>query len=122
VVATSWPGETLKLAVQSTSPEAHLRVTDWQRSDTYPLDGSLDIAPGVLEIEVSPGWRRHGFWWQGDAIYNVRSLRLEIVGPAGSEVTVDLRYLGRRLPPRMRAEAKEQVPSDREGANPPQSR
>lgn len=122
VVATSWPGETLKLAVQSTSPEAHLRVTDWQRSDTYPLDGSLEIAPGVLEIDLSPSWRRHGFWWQDDAIYNVRSLRLEIVSPAGSEVTADFRYLGRRLPPRLRSEAKGPVPSDGEGAKPPQSR
>ena len=122
VVATSWPGESLKLAVQNTSPEALLRVTDWQRSDTYRLDGSLEIAPGVLEIEVSPSWRRHGFWWQDDALYNVRSLRLEIVSPTDSEVTADLRYLGRRLPPRMRSQPEGQVPSDGEGANPPQSR
>ena len=84
VVATSWPGETLKLAVQSSSPRAVLEVTDWQRSDTYPLDGSVEIAPGVLEVSLSPAWRRHGFWWEGDASYNVRSLRLEIVDPAGS--------------------------------------
>ncbi|MGB5343703.1 MAG: hypothetical protein WBP67_16585 [Thermoanaerobaculia bacterium] len=109
VVATSWPGETLKLAVQSSSPRAVLEVTDWQRSDTYPLDGSVEIAPGVLAVSLSPTWRRHGFWWEGDASYNVRSFRLEIVDPAGSEVTADVRYLGKRLPPRMRPDSTEEA-------------
>jgi len=109
VVATSWPGEKIKLAVRSSSPRAVLEVTDWQRSDTYPLDGSVEIAPGVLEVSLSPAWRRHGFWWEGDASYNVRSLRLEITDPDGSEVTADVRYLGQRLPPRMRPDSKEEA-------------
>ena len=108
VVATSWPGETVKIAVQSSSPRAVLEVTDWQRSDTYPLDGSVEIATGVLEVSLSPAWRRHGFWWEGDASYNVRSLRLEIVNPDGEVVTADVRYLGQRLPPRMRPESQDQ--------------
>lgn len=113
VVATSWPGETVKLAVQSSSPRAVLEVTDWQRSDTYPLDGSIEMAPGVLEISLSPAWRRHGFWWKGDASYNVHSLRLAITDPAGSEVTADVRYLGQRLPPRLRpGTRKEGSPTD----------
>jgi hypothetical protein len=122
VVATSWPGDTLKLAIQSSSPAARLRVSDWQRSDTYPLDGTLEIAPGVLEIELSPAWRRHEFWWQGDAIYNVRSLRLEILGAAGTEVTADIRYLGQRLPPRLRSGARLESSADGGEAGSLQSR
>jgi len=107
VVATSWPGETLKLQVQASSPQARLEVTDWQRSDSYPLDGSGDIVPGVLEVRLSPAWRRHGFWWERGAEYSVRSVRLALVHPTGAEVTADIRYLGRRLPPRMRPDPAE---------------
>jgi len=122
VIATSRPGETVKLAIQSSSPRAVLEVTDWQRSDIYPLDGSVEIVPGVLEVSLSPAWRRHGFWWEGDAIYNVRSLRFEIVDPAGSEVTADIRYLGQRLPPRMRPGSKEKAAPTGSGTGSAQSR
>ena len=122
LVATSWPGDSLKLAIRSSSSTARLRVTDWQRSDTYPLDGKLEIAPGVLEIDLSPTWRRHGFWWQSDAIYNVRSLRLEIVDPAGTEVTADVHYLGQRLPPRLRSGARVDGTPDADEDRSPQSR
>lgn len=111
LVATSWPGETVKLAVRASSHQAVLRVTDWQRSDSYPLDGSAEVAPGVLEIRLSPAWRRHGFWWESGADYLVRSFRLWLVHPAGEEVRAEVRYLGRRLPPRLRPGLQDEEPA-----------
>ena len=122
VVATSWSGESLKIAVQASSPQAVLEVTDWQRSDVYPLDGSVDVAPGVLEIRLSPAWRRHGFWWGSEASYNVRSLRLKLVEPSGSEAVADVRYFGRRLPPKMRPGADDQEPPSESSTGAAQSR
>ena len=118
VVATSWPGESVKLAVRAASPEALLEVTDWQRSETYPLDGSADVAPGVLEIQLSPAWRRHGFWWDSDADYLVRSFRLSVVDPDGEEIGAEVRYLGRRLPPRMRPGLQDAGPAPGAGEGP----
>ncbi len=122
VVATSWSGESLKIAVQTSSPQAVLEVTDWQRSDVYPLDGSVDVAPGVLEISLSPAWRRHGFWWDSEASYDVRSLRLKLVEPSGSEAVADVRYFGRRLPPKMRPGADDQEPPSESSTGAAQSR
>ncbi len=122
VVATSWPGETLKIAVQASSPRTVLEVTDWQRSDAYALDGSVDMAPGVLEIDLSPAWRRHGFWWQDGGTYAVRSLRLKLVHPEGTEATADVRYLGQRLPPKMRPQSRDQDPPPDGEAGAAQSR
>ena len=122
VVATSWSGESLKIAVQTGTPQAVLEVTDWQRSDVYPLDGSADVAPGVLEIRLSPAWRRHGFWWDSEASYDVRSLRLKLVEPSGSEAVADIRYFGRRLPPKMRPGADSRQSASESSTGAAQSR
>ncbi|MEL7060255.1 MAG: hypothetical protein AAGN46_09555, partial [Acidobacteriota bacterium] len=74
------------------SAAATLRVEDWRG------EWRFDLEPGQASdfvLEPSPPWRRHGFWFEGP-VYTARTLRFDLVAPAGAaeHPEVELRFLG----------------------------
>jgi hypothetical protein len=114
VVATVWRGTPLKLLVTADTPGAELVLSDWRRQRIYSLAGEPGRHAELIDLEPSTAWRRHSFWWQGNALYFVRDLRLALRHPEGKRVSASVRYLGRRVPPGLRGQAPEVTPPEEE--------
>ncbi len=91
-IATSWPGQRLRLVAVTSGPPATLVVADWRSRRRYPIAAG----GGAIEIEPGPAWRFHPFWWSAEKVYRARLVRFDLESPEGVAVEARLRYLGRR--------------------------
>jgi len=94
-IATSWPGDELRLVAVTGGPPATLVVSDWRGEHRHPIGE----AGRVVEVTPGPAWRIHPFWWAPGKLYRARLLRFDVESPEGQPVEARLRYLGRREPP-----------------------
>ncbi len=94
VLATAAPGSAIHFLVEPAEGKARLRVGDWGRRRRLVPDAPPEGPPGLLRFNSSPAWRRHRFWWPGEAIYRVRTVRLRLEQRAGRPAAATVRYLG----------------------------
>ena len=89
----------IRLYVETAAPEATLEVSDYGHRSRFPVGthrGDVIRRPlGVeVDIEPSPAWRRHRYWWDAETLYSSRSLRLRLLTPGGEPARAVLRYFG----------------------------
>ncbi len=85
----------MRFLVLSDAPEIEFEYRDWRHSETFRLERPVG-ARGLVEIDASPAWRRHPFWfhWRLHDLFEARLARLSIRTPDGSPATAEVRYLG----------------------------
>ncbi len=89
----------IRFWVETPAPEATLEVRDWRRRATFNLGSEHAAGPrgplGVaVDLETSPPWRRHRYWWHPETLYSTRALRLRLLVPGGGPASAKLRYFG----------------------------
>ncbi len=94
VVATSWSGSGPTLLITSPSEPLELRVADWGRRRWHPLQSPGAGTRAVVELDPSPAWRRHRFWWSAPGPYEVRTQRWTLLTLDGARARATVRYLG----------------------------
>ena len=98
LVAHWRPLDKIRLAVETSAPEATLEVSDYAQRTRFPVGTRATSArrgPFGIEVDLEPSrpWRRHRYWWDPDTLYWSRSLRLRLLVPAGPATAV-IRYFG----------------------------
>jgi len=94
-IANRRPGGPLRFLVLSRARRLELVYEDWGKRRVFQLDRPV-AERGLVEIETSPPWRRHPFWfwWAIDEVFTARTFRLSIRTPDGRPADAELRYLG----------------------------
>ncbi len=100
VLIAHWrPLNKIRLWVDTAAPVATLEVRDGARRTTFAV--GADHAPATrgplgipVDLETSPSWRRHRYWWHSETLYKTHSLRLRLLAPGGDPATARLRYFG----------------------------
>ena len=103
VLIAHWrPLGKIRLWVEASAPEATLEVRDWRGRSTYAVGAQVGAGAtpsrGLLgvpvDLELSPGWRRHRYWWHSETIYSTRSLRLRLITPEDGPASAKVHYFG----------------------------
>ena len=106
----------IRLFVQADVPQVDVVYRDWLQRRRFRLTAEEGGAAGFLEVEPSPTLRRHPYWWDPEAVLNVRSFRLRLESPRGGAASAEVRYGGpyRLVPKFYRAELQKlQLPGRR---------
>ncbi|MGE0639701.1 MAG: hypothetical protein AB7P46_05430 [Thermoanaerobaculia bacterium] len=117
-IATRRPGP-IHLLVNGSVTGLELEVQQgwggWRR-ERFPLSAHADgSSGGPIRLEPAAAWRRHRFWWSPEALYEVRMVRLRLLGTGAPEATARVRYLGRSAAPEQGFE-RQLLSLDRSGA------
>lgn len=94
LIASARRPQELAFEVESDLRGAEIVLTHGFERHHYPLERSGRRLRGRVVWAPPPAWRRHRFWWDDHATYQVWSVRLALRAPQGSG-TARLRYLGR---------------------------
>ncbi len=92
-LGSRWGGSRPLLLITSKSEPLELRVADWGRRRWHRLESTPSGTRAVVELDLSPSWRRHAFWW-ADTPYRVRTQRLTLLAKDGNRAEARVRYLG----------------------------
>ncbi len=93
-LATTWSGGRPTFLITSESEPLELRVADWGRRRWHRLESTTTGTRAVVELDLSPAWRRHTYWWSAVGMYQVRVQRLTLLTNDGSRARARARYLG----------------------------
>jgi hypothetical protein len=94
LVADRGTSESVRFLVAADAPEVEIEHADWLRRRTARLGPDPAGARAIVELKLSPAWRRHEFWWAREPLYRVRTLRLALRTPDGRPARATLFYLG----------------------------
>lgn len=94
VLATTWSGDHPTLLITSEQEPLELRVADWGRRRWHRLESTPTGTRSVVELDLSPAWRQHAYWWSANRPYQVRTQRLTLLTNDGTRARARIRYLG----------------------------
>lgn len=95
MVATPRQHGVLRFVAQANVPLAELVIDDWRRRHVVELPTGHDgAARALVELEVTPAWRRHPFKWQPGESWRAHVLRFGLRTPDGLPARAEVRYLG----------------------------
>ncbi len=101
LIANWRPMSKIRLWVEASAPEATLEVRDYRRRSSFAVGARASgprLTRGLLgvpiDLETSPPWRRHRYWWHAETVYSTRGLRLRLVTPGDLPARAEIRYFG----------------------------
>ncbi len=104
VLIAHWrPLNTIRLWVEASAAEATLEIWNRGRRSAFAVGAEVGAAGpepsrGLLgvpvNLETSPPWRRHRYWWHPETVYSTRALRLRLATPDNTPASAKVRYFG----------------------------